>query len=219
MSTEQRASNLCRVDGCRNKWRLATNQLCRKHQDHDLAHVPLARKPKSCTVPGCLNQVLAPGRCSTHQYELYKQLDVDTLLELERIMVAWIVPDEDGCWIWHGRKKDGYGQLIVNGRWISVHRWLYMHLVGPIPDGYHMHHECEKPLCVRPGHLAPLTPEKHREITEFSRLMFNFMPSAVLGIDNVSHTDKERMFAGVYNLPSDLDVVAIPEMPYLSGKH
>jgi hypothetical protein len=33
--------------------------------------------------------------------------------------------------------------------------------------------------------------------------MFSVMPSAVLAIENTSHTDAERMFARVYELPSD----------------
>lgn len=208
----KKEQKLCRVRGCRTKWRLASTQLCHKHRDHDMAKVPIPKMQKCCTVEGCTNDVLARGRCSTHQYALYEELAEETLLYVEGIMTAWIFPDEDGCWIWRGNTKDGYGQIIVNGRWVTIHRWLYMHLVGPIPDGYELHHECEKPTCVRPGHLVPLTPDRHRSITEFSRRMFTLAPSAVLGIDNLSRTDRERMFARVYELPSDLDMSSMPQL-------
>lgn len=200
---------LCRVRGCRTKWRLASTQLCYKHRNSDLVNVRLPKKPMCCTVDDCPNAVLAYGRCSSHQYALYEQLADETLLELEAIMTEWIAPDSDGCWIWHGRTKDGYGHVIVNGRWITVHRWLYMHLVGPIPNAHEMHHECEKPRCVRPGHLVPLTPEQHQSITAFSKFLFGIVPSGVLAIENWSRTDRERMFARAYELPSDMDATPI----------
>ncbi|WP_414635192.1 hypothetical protein [Arthrobacter ipis] len=77
-----------------------------------------------------------------------------------------------------------------------------------------MHHECQKPLCMRPGHLTPLTKEAHQAITAFSRMLFGMAPSGVLAIDNLSRTDKERMFARVYRLPSDMDVA--PALEYQS---
>ncbi|WP_424991484.1 HNH endonuclease [Paenarthrobacter nitroguajacolicus] len=120
--------------------------------------------------------------------------------------------------MWQGNTKDGYAQIIVNGRWITVHRWLYMHLVGPIPNAHEMHHECEKPRCVRPGHLTPLTPEQHRAVTAFSQLLFGMAPSAVLAIENTSRTDKERMFARVYGLPADLDAEPAVESVFVQGK-
>lgn len=130
----------------------------------------------------------------------------ETLLAIEGILTAWIVPDADGCWIWHGNTKDGYAHIFLNGRWTTVHRWLYMHLVGPIPNAYEMHHECQKPRCVRPGHLTPLARDQHAAVTAFSNVLFGFAPSGVLAIENVSASDKERMFARVYGLPSDEDL-------------
>lgn len=179
-----------------------------------MVRVKSAKKPKCCSVQDCANDVLAPGRCSTHQYALYEELADETLLELEMIMTSWIVPDDDGCWVWRGNTKDGYAQINVNGRWYTVHRWLFMHLAGPIPDGYELHHECEKPTCVRPGHLVPLTPEKHQSITAFSKLLFTITPTGVLAIDNLSRAEKERMFARVYGLTCDLDVSSTPQLQH-----
>ncbi len=213
MATKEQ-QKLCRARGCRTKWRLASTQLCHKHRNHDLVNVRLPRKPRRCTVPDCTNDVLASGRCSSHQYALYEQLTEETLLELELILTSWIIPDPDGCWIWHGNTKDGYAQTIVNGRWITVHRWLYMHLVGPIPNAHEMHHECQKPRCVRPGHLTPLSQDAHQDITAFSKMLFGMAPSAILAIDNFSRTDRERMFARAYGLPSDMDGVPVGEIQF-----
>lgn len=207
MATKNKTQRkICRVYGCRTNWRSAIHQLCYKHRNHDEAAKRKGGQVRACTVQGCLNVVLARGLCSSHQYELYEQLEAETIQELELIFASWITVDEDKCWIWFGKKKEGYGHLIVNGRWFSMHRWFYMHLVGPIPDGHELHHECGKPACVRPGHLTPLTPEKHREITAFTAWMFSVLPTAVLGIDNLSRTDKERRFGMTYGLPVDRSV-------------
>lgn len=71
----------------------------------------------------------------------------------------------DGCWIWQGAVQShsvpyGYFQLIGK-KFISAHRWSYMHLVGPIPKGMHIDHLCRNPLCVNPKHLEVVTPQEN----------------------------------------------------------
>ena len=145
--------------------------------------------------------MLAAGLCSEHQYSLYLELNDETLSFIEDVFGDKIVADEDGCWIWTGRLKDGYSSLRVNGRWVIGHRWLYMHLVGPIPNGQELHHECEKPRCVRPGHLRPLVPVDHRHVTAFTKWMFMIAPDGKLAIDNVTRSQRERRYAETYRLP------------------
>ncbi len=59
------------------------------------------------------------------------------------------------CWLWTGAEKsDGYGNFRVDSaRTIGAHRWAWEHLVGAIPDGLVLIHECGNHACVNPDHL------------------------------------------------------------------
>jgi hypothetical protein len=75
-------------------------------------------------------------------------------------MRAWlasrIAEGPNGCHLWQRRIHNGYamktGQLM--------HRIVFSVLVGPIPDGDHVHHVCGRRSCVNPDHLTLST---HRE--------------------------------------------------------
>lgn len=61
---------------------------------------------------------------------------------------------EGGCWMWKGRASTpGYGQVVVGGKWVSVHRFSYELENGPIPEGMSVDHLCYNKLCVNPMHL------------------------------------------------------------------
>lgn len=67
---------------------------------------------------------------------------------------------ERGCWRWTASiRPDGYGQLWLREaqRPIVAHRWAYLALVGPIPDGLELDHLCRNRACVNPAHLEPVT--------------------------------------------------------------
>lgn len=71
--------------------------------------------------------------------------------------------DPDECWLYTAKAtKNGYA-IIGEGRfgWHYGHRLTYERLVGPIPQGHRLHHECETPLCVNPAHLKPTTAAQH----------------------------------------------------------
>lgn len=69
-----------------------------------------------------------------------------------------------GCWLWPGAvtKSDrpgggGYAIARVDGKTRLLHRAMYEHHVGPIPDGATLDHLCRVRHCVNPAHLEPVT--------------------------------------------------------------
>jgi hypothetical protein len=77
----------------------------------------------------------------------------------------------DACWPWLGEVNyNGYGRASLLGRKRYAHSAVYELLVGPIPVGLHIDHQCHNadPLCVggwaclhrrcvNPAHLEPST--------------------------------------------------------------
>lgn len=57
------------------------------------------------------------------------------------------------CWLWTAKTNGKYGQFYFNGWHQGAHRVSWMLHRGPIPDGLHVCHTCDTPLCVRPDHL------------------------------------------------------------------
>lgn len=69
-------------------------------------------------------------------------------------VVAQIRITDAGCWEWQGyRQPAGHGRFRAGGRKVLVHRWVYEHLVGPVPDGLELDHLCRNPPCCNPDHL------------------------------------------------------------------
>lgn len=69
----------------------------------------------------------------------------------------------NGCWIFNGNPHL-YGSASPSRDFgtVRVHRFVYETLVGPIPEGHHLHHECDNVGCCNPEHLTPLTPKEHK---------------------------------------------------------
>lgn len=66
----------------------------------------------------------------------------------------------DGCWLWTGALKDGYGRLSRGCRgmgYLRAHRFSYELHKGPIPGGLDLDHLCRNRSCVNPDHLEPVT--------------------------------------------------------------
>jgi hypothetical protein len=77
----------------------------------------------------------------------------------EQKVRPYVLVDEAGCWLWQRyRDARGYGRVSVPGVGMRrVHRVVYEHLVGPIPDGLTLDHLCRVTTCCRPDHLEPVT--------------------------------------------------------------
>jgi hypothetical protein len=67
------------------------------------------------------------------------------------------------CHIWVGstqkpsRSGGLRGTVWYEGRKWLAHRAVWTELVGPIPDGYEIDHECGNTLCVHVLHHEPVT--------------------------------------------------------------
>ena len=65
---------------------------------------------------------------------------------------------ETGCWEWPGeRTGNGYGAVKIRGVQHAVHRAVYTHFCGAIPEGLHLDHLCRNPICANFEHLEPVT--------------------------------------------------------------
>lgn len=95
----------------------------------------------------------------------------------ERTMRRVEKDETTGCWNWTGHlRKDGSGQVWVNGAHKLAYRVVFEHLVGPIPVRLVLDHLCRNRRCVNPDHLEPV---EHAENTrrglaaEATRAMFD----------------------------------------------
>lgn len=190
----------CQRRGCHKPWRRL--KLCSKHLGEHKGLNP--RSVPQCSEEACPNPVLAPGRCSFHQYELYQQLQPEVLKIIEIRLGGKLRAGRNGCWEWTGRvNRDGYGKTDINfQKGVLVHRWMWMHLVGPVPLAMHLDHLCVNPCCVRPGHLQPVTPDEHEAITaERKRLLLEAGGDYEWVGPNIHRTLSEAFFGITFDMP------------------
>lgn len=79
------------------------------------------------------------------------------------------------CLIYTGTvTAEGYGLIKVptgqrGGRTVLLHRLAYEVLVGPIPDGLELDHQCRRPACYNAEHLEPVTGAVNQQRAATSR--------------------------------------------------
>jgi hypothetical protein len=84
--------------------------------------------------------------------------------DVERFWARVDVAGPDDCWVWQGgcvTARGGYGlfdrRRDGKRKARQTHRVAYEFIVGPIPDGLMIRHECDNPPCANPAHLLPGT--------------------------------------------------------------
>lgn len=65
----------------------------------------------------------------------------------------------DGCWIWTGALRSGYGKFRIGEKLYSAHRVAWALIEGPLPAGMVLDHGevCSNRRCIRPSHLDVVT--------------------------------------------------------------
>ena len=94
-----------------------------------------------------------------------------TKVSLEERLLRRIVKQENGCWLWQGDIKNGYGCIVIANHRRAVHRVAYeLWIEQPIPKGLQVQHLCDNRLCCNPDHLvAGTASENARHMIECRR--------------------------------------------------
>jgi hypothetical protein len=106
-----------------------------------------------------------------------------TKASLEERLLRRIEKQENGCWIWQGDTKKGYGCIVIAKHRRAVHRVAYeLWVEQPIPKGLQVQHLCNNRLCCNPAHLVVGTAsENARHLIECRR------KRALMPLDSPEH--------------------------------
>ncbi len=149
---------------------------CGKHYVKALRSGQLPRQrggPKTCSHNGCTDPYYSGGYCRPH-YEWWRKTgdpEKPTLTVEERFWSKVDKQGDNGCWLWTAALSNhGHGRFMLDGQCKSTHRLAYEWLVGPIPDGLVLDHQCHNNdptcwagndclhrRCVNPAHLEATT--------------------------------------------------------------
>jgi hypothetical protein len=122
---------------------------------------------------------------------------------------------ENGCWLWRGSLRNGYGQIRLSNdaglAYTHIVSWVIAN--GPVPDGYYVLHECDTRTCVNPKHLFLGTHldnmkdmrEKGRSCTGVKHFRAKLVDAQIVEIRNRrSSGELERSIADSFSVSASL---------------
>lgn len=84
----------------------------------------------------------------------YKNGKVDMAFFPKLLEQKTLLFEDTNCWVWQGATaSNGYGSIVVAGNTFLVHRLVWKLHNGDIPDGMHILHTCDRPICCNIDHL------------------------------------------------------------------
>jgi hypothetical protein len=85
------------------------------------------------------------------------KLDMDELYleKAKKRFWAKVNKIDDGCWLWTGYTREGYGRFSFRRKLVNAHYFAWEILHGtPVPSGTaHLLRQCGNKLCVNPDHM------------------------------------------------------------------
>lgn len=75
----------------------------------------------------------------------------------ERFWRKVVSEPNNGCWLWIGAIRRGYGCLYNIDKVEQAHVVAWKLYRGPVPEGLELDHLCRVKNCVNPDHLEPVT--------------------------------------------------------------
>jgi len=97
------------------------------------------------------NRRFCSSKCSTDSLKL----------TMDQILTRLQVDPKTGCQIWTGHKSGFYGLIKWQGQNRVVHRVVWEHFRGAIPEGLQLDHTCGAKLCCNVDHLRVVTPREN----------------------------------------------------------
>lgn len=94
---------------------------------------------------------------------------------------------QEGCWGWNGSKsRGGYGVMTCKRAIGSdrAHRASWIIHKGKIPDGMHVCHTCDNPICTNPGHLWLGTHRQNNDDKIAKGREAKTIPPRKIGVEN-----------------------------------